>query len=153
MNLAELSKILLEMTVVSRLEHHEMQEGLEKAAVVVETAAKHLIGQENVPAAGPYPAWAPLAQSTIEEKEKLGYTGQVSETDPLLRTGELRESIRHVVGHNEAVVGSDLDKALEQEMGTERIPARHYLGTALYQNAPEVEKILGEHFFHKLVRR
>ena len=48
--------------------------------------AKDFIGHELA-------EWKPLAPSTIAEKERLGFTGQVSATDPLLRTGDMRDSI------------------------------------------------------------
>jgi hypothetical protein len=51
---------------------------------MVETARER-IGQE-------LPEWAPLADSTIAEKQRLGFTGQVSPTDPNLRTGAYRDS-------------------------------------------------------------
>lgn len=125
-----------------RLEIEE-REGLERAAVLIEHEAKSLIGHDENPAAGPFVAWEPLADSTIEEKERLGYTGQVSEYDSLLRTGEMAKSIEHVVGDKEAAVGSNDDKAVWQELGTDRIPARSFLGAGAFRVAPEVTEVLG----------
>lgn len=95
---------------------------LAEAAVI---EAKAVIGHE-------LPEWAALAPSTIAQKQRLGYTGQVSDTDPLLRTGKLRESIHSetdTVGiRTVAVVGSDDPVAADQEFGTSRIPARPFIG-------------------------
>lgn len=129
-------------TMVKEVERQS--HALEKAAVLIEKEAKSLIG-EYQSEAGPFMAWAPLADSTLEEKARLGYTGQVSQDDPLLRTGEMRDSIKHkVIGTSEAHVGSDSDIAVFQELGTDKIPPRSFLGTAAVHKEKEVAEIIGE---------
>lgn len=112
--------------------HHLMAE--------VEAHAKDLIGREN-------PEWPPLAESTIAEKTQLGYTGQVSATDPLLRTGDLRASISssaEMTGIGaEGVVGSDSEIAKFQEIGTSRIPPRPFLGLAMMKAEPHAVEEFG----------
>lgn len=66
------------------------------------------------------------------------------ENEPLLRTGELRDSIEHAVGAGEAAIGSNNDKAVWQELGTDKIPPRSFLGSAAVENAEAVKKIVGE---------
>jgi HK97 gp10 family phage protein len=112
--------------------------GLHAAATVIEKDAKDRIGhyQES---SGPFPAWEPLADSTEEEKERLGYPLDA----PLERTGELRNSIEHEVAGLEAVVGSKSDKALWHEFGTDRIPPRPFIGPAAFENKEKIEGILG----------
>ncbi len=63
--------------------------GLEAATVLLRDKAKESLGtyQEAV---GPLPAWRELAQSTQAERSLKGYTPN----DPLLRTGDLRDSTR-----------------------------------------------------------
>src|SRR4051794_7536860 len=82
---------------------------LEKAAVMVEKRAKEKIGeyQEQI---GPFVAWAELADSTKADREKHGY----AEDQPLLRSGEMRDSIEHTVQGSEACVGSNSDIAVYQ---------------------------------------
>jgi phage gpG-like protein len=76
--------------------------------------------------------WQPLAPSTVAEKQRLGYTGQISETDPLLRTGRLRDSLRAEAESTSAgatgIVGSDDPVAVWQEFGTPHIPPRPFIG-------------------------
>lgn len=103
--------------------------------------------------------WAPLSPATmdgffseragryIEGKTELGYVNQVSATDPLLRTGGLRDSIS---GEAESVglgvrgiVGSTSDIAAYQEVGTSTIPPRPFLGPALMLEEPKIAEDLG----------
>ena len=108
--------------------------------VAVATEAKALIGHEN-------PEWAPLAPSTIDEKSRLGFTGRISATDPLYRTGEMRESIEGAAEGLTGVVGSTDKVALWQEMGTLRptgsIPPRPFLGLAMSRVYPVADRLFG----------
>jgi hypothetical protein len=116
----------------------EMKRGLECCAVLIEKTAKAEIGeyQESV---GPFSAWPQLAESTQAERERLGYTPN----DPLLRTGEMRETIEHETHEFTAVIGSKDDKAAWQEFGTDRIPPRPFMGPAVIRNNEKILKILG----------
>ena len=134
MNLAEFTKDL--RGAIERMPEAR-EAGLRKAAELVRDEAKALIGAED-------DAWSPLADSTVEEKERLGFTGKVSSTDPLLRTGELRASIK--VGHvtpEHAIVGTDDPIVRFQEFGTERIPPRPFIGMALHREKDKIEAALG----------
>lgn len=112
---------------------------LERSAKLIQKAAKAKIGeyQESAP---PFVAWAPLAESTQAERARLGYP----EDEPLLRDGTLRDSIQYRVGVGEAQIGSDLDIAVYQELGTDKIPPRSFLGGAAVENGDKVAKIVGE---------
>jgi phage gpG-like protein len=55
----------------------------------------------------------------------------------------MRDSISHSVHGDEARVGSNLDKALFQEMGTSRIPPRLFLQGAVHQKMPEIMHEIG----------
>ena len=125
MNLVQLAAELAALG--PRIEAAE-QQALEQCGAHLQHAAQALIGQELA-------VWPPLADSTIAEKQALGFTGQVSATDPLLRTGELRDSIQYSAsGHTRGDVGSDLDVAEWQQHGASRgLPPRLLLGTALEQ--------------------
>lgn len=113
--------------------------GLDVAASIVEKTAKDEIGHYQ-DAAGPYPAWAELAESTKEDRLRKGFT----ENDPLLRTGQLRDSISRAVDGHKAVVGSTSDIMVFQELGTSKMPPRPVLGLAAYRSKEDIKKALGE---------
>ena len=106
--------------------------GMRSAGNLLVETAKDLIGTEDA-------SWPPLAPSTVEEKRRLGYTGRVSETDPLLRTGSLRASIvaqseAAGLGRGTVLIGSPDPVAAYQEFGTDRgIPPRPFIGAALFR--------------------
>jgi|ERR1039458_2089062 phage gpG-like protein len=116
-------------------------ETLLKTMESVALEAKAYIGHE-------LSEWPALAESTVEEKSKLGYTGRLSATDPLLRTGEMRASIGAYAVGSVGVVGSNEKKALWQEMGTLRatgsIPPRPFIGMAMSRAEPQAMLFFGE---------
>jgi len=91
----------------------------------IEETAKEEIGVYQ-PAYGPFDAWAPLAESTKADRVRQGY----SEDEPLLRSGELRDSIQSEVVGLAAIVGTKSEIGLWQEVGTDRIPPRPFIGPA-----------------------
>ncbi len=88
--------------------------------------------------------WPPLAPATVAEKERLGYTGQVSATDPRLRTGADRDSIRAEVADLTLAVGSDRKIFRYQELGTQTTPPRPVLGPAMLGSLEFAAETLGE---------
>lgn len=115
-----------------------LQKGMERCAVLVEKTAKAEFGTYQ-PQAGPFQDWAELADSTKEDRLQKGYT----ENDPLLRSGELRDSISHEATYNEAVIGSISPVMVYQEFGTTTIPPRPVLGPAVFRNKAKIQKIIG----------
>lgn len=91
---------------------------------------------------GPFQTWPPLAQATKDRRLELGF----SEDEPLLRTGDLRDSYYKAVGHMEAGVGSDEEKALAQEVGNPatNLPARSTLGLAFAEHEKKYFDATGE---------
>jgi HK97 gp10 family phage protein len=133
---------LAESAVAVRIaEHH----ALTKAAKLIEKTAKAEIGAYQ-PAVGPFDAWAPLADSTVADRTSKGFTPD----DPLLRSGELRDSIGYEVSGNEAAIGSTSDVMVYQELGTSKIPPRPVLGPAAYSNKEAVQAILGKAVVHAM---
>lgn len=116
----------------------ELHHGLKKCAVAIDTTAKAEFGVYQAET-GAFAAWAPLAQSTQEERMRLGYTPN----DPLLREGGLRATVGHTVSGTEAVIGSGSDVMVHQELGTPTIPPRAVLGPAAIRNKALIEKTLG----------
>ena len=112
---------------------------LNKAAKLIKEDARAQIG-EYQDAVGNYPAWAPLAESTEDEKARLGAPPDA----PLLRFGDLQKSFRStLVGHDELIVGST-DLNMEwHEFGTVKMPPRPVLGPALLKNMPAIQVLLG----------
>ena len=92
---------------------------VEKACRMVEKEAKTAIGTYRF-------EWTPLQPETVARKAR-GDT-------PLLETGELRDSIEHIVGREgtEVVgyVGTNNPIAKYHELGTRHIPPRSFLGEA-----------------------
>ena len=112
---------------------------LDHAAKLVEAEAKREIGDYQ-PDKGPFAAWAELADSTQKDRAAKGFP----ENEPLLRTGALRDTIEHTVkSHHEAEVGSDSLIAVYQELGTNHIPPRSFLGGAAFTKSHEVKALLG----------
>lgn len=147
----------LEADVVPAIQPAEFS-GVDRGAMMIEADAKLSIGFEQHEPSGPFAAWAALSSATmegfthpkagwIEGKEALGYTGHRSATDPLLREGHLEASYTHISAGYAAVVGSDDDVAVWQEMGTPNarypIPPRSVLGAAAFRMTPGILEQLG----------
>jgi phage gpG-like protein len=115
-----------------------LHEALDRVAEHIERDAKGRIGHYNG-AVGPFAAWAPLAPSTVQDRASKGYAPD----EPLLRTGDLRESIGKEVRQDEATIGSDSEVAVAQELGTSKIPPRSFLGAAGAAAIPMIQAEFG----------
>jgi phage gpG-like protein len=105
--------------------HHVTEEG----AKIIQKGAQAKLG-EYQEYTGPFNAWAELADSTKADRVAQGFP----ENEPLLRTGTLHDSIEISCSGNHAVVGSNDEVALYQEVGTDRgIPPRPFLGPAGFE--------------------
>jgi hypothetical protein len=104
---------------------------LANIGVKVTLAAKDKIGDYQ-PDVGPFEAWQSLADTTKEDRVRKGY----SEDDPGLRSGEMHDSIQYAVLANEVYIGSDDDRLLWFELGTDKQPPRSVLGGAAFEQAP-----------------
>jgi hypothetical protein len=82
--------------------------------------------------------WPRLKTSTVARKA----TGDT----PLYETGELRDSISHVVypEHGYGDVGSTSKIAVYQELGTKHIPPRSFLGSAARAREHEIVEMIGK---------
>ncbi len=118
---------------------------VKKGALLVEAAAKESIGHYQ-PEVGPFVEWAVLADATLADKRSKGYADDRGD-NPLLRTGEMRDSINSFSAGKEFLVGSSDPVLVWQERGTADarfpIPPRPVLGPALYKNAPVIVDMLG----------
>jgi HK97 gp10 family phage protein len=134
------------LVIVAASEKIALHEGLKKAAELIEATARAEIGvyqgevgtfQDDI---GVFPAWAPLAESTERQKERMGYALDA----PLLASGDMRESFSHQVVGLKAVIGSDDPIAVYHETGTENMPPRPVFGPAAVRNEDKVLRILTE---------
>ena len=136
-SLAAFSEHLLKIAAVQEL---LVKNAVSHCAKIVEKEAKHEIGayQSQI---GPFIAWPELTESTKDDRLRQGYP----EDAPLLRSGEMRESIGTTISVDglEAQIGSNDDKAVWQELGTVHIPPRSFLGGAMARKLPEIHQILG----------
>ena len=97
----------------------EVEKGLDKASLILQRAAIKMFGTYQA-GIGPFDTWQELADSTKEERVKLGFT------------------------ENEAIVGSTSDIMPYHEFGTSRMPPRPVLGIALYRNWPIIQQLMGD---------
>ena len=142
-DMASFATHLMTAAVAVKQAEHKLLDHVGKA---VEKRAKAKIG-EYQDAAPPFAGWAELADATKADRARQGFP----EDEPLLRTGEMRDSIGHKVQGNEVTIGSDSDKAVWQELGTETIPPRSFLGGAMAEELPKLKAILGEGIVAALV--
>jgi phage gpG-like protein len=124
---------IAELPAIERDLHAAGPKILEQACKIIQKKAKSAIGKEHE-------MWAPLAESTIEDKSRKGFPTP----KPLLRTGELRDSIEYVV-HDEhnAAVGTDKDYAPFLEFGTSRIPPRSFLVSSAIASEDKIHRMAG----------
>jgi HK97 gp10 family phage protein len=141
MSFRNLDAFLAHLATVPAAVKVAQKHGLEEGARLIEREAKDLIGQE-------YPGWEPLAESTVEEKRRLGYTGRDSATDPLYRTGELRASIQHRVDETSAQIGTDDPIAEYQEHGTTKMPPRPFMAPAAHRKGEAAANAIGKAVGH-----
>ncbi len=134
-SLAEFAEHLIEVEIGMR---EALEQGLQRVAALVERTAKSEIGIYQ-PETGGFPEWPELADSTKDERARLGF----SENDPLLRTGELRDSIERQVEGLEAQIGSADERMAFHEFGTSKMPARPVLGPAAFRNKEVIQKLVG----------
>jgi len=122
--------------------HHAVKD----SARMIEKTAKEEIGvyQHEVGTAqddiGVYPAWAPLAESTERQKERMGYPLDA----PLLASGDFRDSIKSQTIGLKAVIGSDDPVGVYHELGTDKMPPRPVFGPAAVRNEERVLRNLFE---------
>ncbi|WP_350260758.1 hypothetical protein AAF463_11345 [Pantoea sp. BJ2] len=134
----ELDVFARELSFASAKIAAEIEIGFHVIVKEIEETAKEEIGVYQ-PAVGPFEAWAPLAESTKADRVRSGYT----EDDPLLRSGELKNSIESEVLGLAAIVGTKSEIGLLQERGTDRIPPRPFIGPAYVRKIDPLMNAIG----------
>lgn len=150
--LLSIAEFVSRMTLAADALEAGSEEMMDHAAKVIQDEAKAVIGHYQQ-GEGPYVGWAPLAASTQDERVREGF----SPDDPLLRDGTLRDNIERSASPLEAAVGVpsktvspsyskdavDIgDIAIWQELGTQHIPPRSFLGLSAVRKGGEVAKII-----------
>ncbi len=121
---------------------------LKEGAELVKTAAQESMGSYQ-PAKGDVPAWAPLSPATQEDRVAKGFTPD----DPLLRTGELRDSIEVRPVDDDALLVGVFDPAMQtiaaaMEYGYHNVraqravPPRSFIRGTAIEKAPEVGALI-----------
>jgi phage gpG-like protein len=136
-NILEFVTFLGVLKIESEVVNHV---ALERAAKIIEKESKDMLGHEHAD-------WPPLAEATRADRERRGFDSD----GPLLRTGQLRESISHTSNHEKAIVGSNLDRAVYHEFGTSRMPPRSFLADAAKAKLEEVVDTIGHTVVHHVV--
>jgi hypothetical protein len=140
MNLAQAAKMFNEMADAYA---DDTNKTLQKALDIIKDESQRVIGTYD-----PLYEWPQLAPETQRERERLGF----SPNDPLLRTGELRDSIETEIlqraTRDQPVaigeVGTNDPVAAYQEFGTATIPARSFLERAAVVKLPEIADMAGD---------
>ncbi len=131
-----MTKVLDLMGFVAQLktiEHDLVDVGpaiVARACEMVAKQARAAIGKEHE-------LWPALAPSTIADRVSKGY----APNEPLLRTGELRDSIEWTASGLEGCVGSDSPIAVWQELGTSRIPPRSFLVSSAISMEEKIQRM------------
>jgi hypothetical protein len=115
---------------------------LDVASAMVLEECRDSIGHYQ-DSAGPFSAWAELADSTKADRVRRGFT----ENDPGLRTGQMRDSYERHVETDWAEVGSNDMHAVWFELGTKTQPPRSVIGGAAMRKEHEIYEETGRIFF------
>jgi hypothetical protein len=115
-----------------------LEAGLEEIGQVIEKTAREELGTYQ-PAVGPFPAWTDLADNTQQQREAAGFTPN----DPLLASGEMRDTFGHRREGLEVVIGSTDEKMIYHEFGTTKMPPRPVFGPAAIRCEKDIEALAG----------
>ena len=128
-NLSSFAKFLEEIGI-----EEAEKRALELGCEIIEAEAKRVIGTYDY-------GWQQLAEATRADRARQGYP----ENEPLLRTGEMRDSIGHtiLIPGKLGEVGSNNPIAVYQELGTATIPARSFLAGAAAAKGQECADVMG----------
>ena len=143
-SLTGMASILVRAAAAMPMASHH---AIEKAADLILEKIRSEPGEYQT-GAGPFASWAPLAQSTLDDKAQKGWPSP----SPELRSGDLRDSYeKTIVSNHEAAVGSNSDIAVYQELGTSKMPPRSIIGIAAVKKEHEIYETTGRLFYGVLM--
>lgn len=129
---------------VQKQYHVEVVSTLEQVGAAVAQEATRSVGyyQSGI---GGFPAWAPLAASTLEKKARKGWGLGGNPNSPLYATGKFRQSIGYRVNkqHLMVTIGSNARSVIFTELGTSKMPARPVFVPAALRTLPRYVAPLG----------
>lgn len=136
---------------VAKVMPKEAAKTLKKIGKHVEQVAKDKIGHIQA-ASGEFNAWADLADATQQVHIQAIVDGDAAPdaapNSALLLKGDLRDGITHSVekkGREQTLtVGSESQVAFWQEMGTDKIPPRPFVGPAMSESEHMSRELLGQ---------
>lgn len=126
-----LGQMAARLSAATGLTDVAVNESVKRSCEIIVDEAKDAIGTYKF-------GWPQLAPSTQAQRVRLGYPAN----EPLLRTGELRDSISYTVDGSVGYVFSTSPVAVWMELGTVRIPPRPFLAGAADAKRREVEEAL-----------
>lgn len=94
--------------------------------------------------------WAPLADSTIQIKTKLGLGLNGDPSSPLYSSGEFYDDISFELMPRGVMIGTNKDYIKYTEYGTSKMPPRPVFPMALYKTWLEVSNQIPFFYLHRL---
>jgi len=92
------------------------------------------------------------AQIEAAALQALSHAPGDDHATPWLRSGALRDSLAHSVEESQAVIGSDSEVAVDQELGTRSVPPRPFLAPAAAGSGEAAAEGIGADFAEALRR-
>ncbi len=146
MNFTSLASFAAHLESAAIAQAMQVQSGLDRVAEHIKKTAKGKLG-EYQDAVEHFDEWAPLADATVQHHVQVIVDGEAASdagpNTPLLLTGEMRDSIGKEVHPGEAIIGSTADEAVYQELGTDKIPPRPFLGPAAVESEDVIREEIG----------
>lgn len=139
----DLEQFAREIASSARVLPRELEVRFKMVVEDIKETAKDELGVYQ-PVVGPFNAWAVLADATQSGRTRLGYTPN----DPLLRSGELRDSIESEVVGLAAIVGTKSEIGFWQEMGTSKMPPRPFIGPAYVRKLDSLHEAITVAIYH-----
>lgn len=134
----DLDMFAREMSLASAKIATELELGFHIIVKDIEETAKEELGVYQ-PAVGPFDAWSPLEEATKTARMRSGYSAD----EPLLRSGELRSTIESEIAGLAAIIGTKSEIGLWQEVGTDRVPPRPFIGPAYVRKIDPLMESIG----------
>lgn len=139
----DLEKFAAHLVICAAVVKKANKATLKEAARLVKEDAREQIGNYQ-PQVGNYLEWAPLAESTLDQKYRRGLSpqGEMDADAPLYMDGDLKKSFRStLVSYEEIIIGSTDPNMEWHEFGTSKMPPRSVLGPALLKHIKEIQAL------------
>lgn len=124
----------------------QLTQSLKEISIDVQTECVKRIGHYQS-TAGQFPAWARLAQATIDSKRRKGQGLNGNPDTPLYATGSFQSDISYRVDKNRLVadIGTTKQYIVFTELGTAKQPPRPVFGPSALEVLPRHVKRIQRH--------